>query len=105
MKNVKWINGIAVGLPLLFLVLSIFNEGYLLFVVLILLVTGLTQLLVALYLLIEEVEVKRIRAYYLMVALYFIIFYFSESINMFNGYYLTLSSIPAAYLSYIIHKK
>jgi len=104
MKNVKWINGIAVGLPLFFLLLSIFNEGFLLFVVLILLGTGLTQLLVALYLLIEEVEVKRVRKYYLMVALYFIIFYFSESFSMLHGFYLAFSAVPAAYLSYIIYK-
>lgn len=43
-------NGIAVGLPLLFIVLSIHDNGYLLYAALSLIVTGIVQVGIALHL-------------------------------------------------------
>lgn len=99
-------NGIAVGLPLLFIVLSIHDNGYLLYAALSLIVTGIVQVGIAFHLFRKQYATKALNNYFLIVAGYFMVWSVLE--NLFSWYgiltaYIFLSPIiPMVYLTYII---
>lgn len=102
MNTTKFVNGAAVLTPLVFFVTgNIFLSLFCVFF------TGIIQLVIALNFLGQDIEVKRIKRYLLIVVIYFLIW-----IALYNvvycdfdlGYYVFIApAIPAFYLTYIIH--
>lgn len=114
MKILKYINTFAIGLPILLLILGIIiNDaagnwiGLALFSTIL---TGLTQVLLGLFLLIKNIKNKYLNLYIYIIAviLFFLLYYLNVNIFYSDIFYFFLYPIPlilATYFSLIIYKK
>ncbi len=112
MKILKYINTFAIGLPILLLILGIIiNDavgnwiGLALFSTIL---TGLTQVLLGLFLLIKNIKNKYLNTYIIAVILFFLLSYLNVNIFYSDIFYFFLYPIPlilATYFSLIIYKK
>lgn len=112
MKILKYINTFAIGLPILLLILGIIiNDaagnwiGLALFSTIL---TGLTQVLLGLFLLIKNIKNKYLNTYIIAVILFFLLYYLNVNIFYSDIFYFFLYPIPlilATYFSLIIYKK
>lgn len=112
MKILKYINTFAIGLPILLLILGIIiNDaagnwiGLALFSTIL---TGLTQVLLGLFLLIKNIKNKYLNIYIIAVILFFLLYYLNVNIFYSDIFYFFLYPIPlilATYFSLIIYKK
>lgn len=108
MKTIKTLNTIAIGLPLTLLLLSIIANEMLFFAAYSTMITGAIQVLLGLFLFIKEPTNRRVIAYLLVVATFFLLWYYNATIGYSDFLSTILFPIPlvlALYLSIIIYKK
>jgi hypothetical protein len=108
MKTIRWINGIAVGLPLWFALISGYESGYIIISFLLMIFTGVIQIFIALHLYGNNFNPQPLRRYALMVLIYFLGWLMFSRFHWMGNYllyYIFLTpAIPALFLTYIIHK-
>ena len=108
MKTIKYLNTIAIGLPLVLTILSIIDISLIILAIYSTMITGAIQLLIGLIILIKEPRNKYIIAYFLVVIAFFSLWYFNVKIIYSDILTFTLFPIPlilAIYLSILIYKK
>ena len=108
MKTIKYLNTIAIGLPLVLTILSIIDISLIILAIYSTMITGAIQLLIGLIILIKEPRNKYIIAYFLVVIAFFSLWYFNVKITYSDLLTFTLFPIPlllAIYLSFLIYKK
>lgn len=108
MKTVKTINTIAIGLPLSLLLISIIANEMLFFAAYSTMITGAIQVLLGLFLFVKEPSNKLVIAYLLIVAAFFLLWYYNATIGYSDFLSTILFPIPlvlAVYLSIIVYKK
>ena len=108
MKTIKYLNTIAIGLPLVLTILSIIDISLIILAIYSTMITGAIQLLIGLIILIKEPRNKYIIAYFLVVIAFFSLWYFNVKIIYSDLLTFTLFPIPlllAIYLSVLIYKK
>ncbi|WP_396162811.1 hypothetical protein [Flavobacterium sp.] len=112
MKILKFLNTIAIGLPIMLLLIGIgINDSagnYISYALYTTMITGGIQLLLGLIILMKEPRNKYIIAYFLVVIAFFLLWYFNVKILYSDLLTFTLFPIPlllAIYLSILIYKK
>ena len=112
MKILKFLNTIAIGLPIMLLLIGIgINDSagnYISYALYTTMITGGIQLLLGLIILMKEPRNKYIIAYFLVVIAFFLLWYFNVKILYSDLLTFTLLPIPlllAIYLSILIYKK
>ncbi len=108
MTTIKYLNTIAIGIPLILTILSIINNGLIILAIYSTIITGVIQVLLGLIILIKEPHNKYIIIYFLVVIAFFSLWYFNVKIIYSDLLTFTLFPIPlilAIYLSILIYKK
>lgn len=108
MTTIKYINTIAIGIPLILTILSIIDNGLIILAIYSTIITGVIQVLLGLIILIKEPRNKYIIIYFLVVIAFFSLWYFNVKIIYSDLLTFTLLPIPlilAIYLSILIYKK
>ena len=108
MKTIKYLNTIAIGIPIILTVLSIIDNGLIILAIYSTIITGVIQVLLGLIILIKEPRNKYIIIYFLVVIAFFSLWYFNVKIIYSDLLTFTLFPIPlilAIYLSILIYKK
>lgn len=112
MKTIKFLNTLAIALPIILLLIGIGindSEGnYISYALYSTMITGAIQLLLGLIILINEPRNKYILLYFLVVIIFFALWYFNVKIICSDLLTFTLFPIPlllAIYLSILIYKK
>lgn len=108
MKIIKYLNTIAIGLPLVLTILSIIDNSLIILAIYSTMITGAIQLLLGLIILIKEPLNKYIIIYFLVVIAFFSLWYFNVKIIYSDILTFTLFPIPlllAIYISILIYKK
>lgn len=108
MKTIKWLNGIVIGLPLLMVILSIKESGYLLLGALFFSFTGIFQVFIALRLYANNLLTSQLKLYFAFVIVFFIGWISLDNLlwghDYMHYYVFGIPIIPAFYLTYLIHK-
>lgn len=108
MTTIKYLNTIAIGIPLILTILSIIDNGLIILAIYSTIITGVIQVLLGLIILIKEPRNKYIIIYFLVVIAFFSLWYFNVK-NIYSDLLtFTLFPIPlilAIYLSILIYKK
>lgn len=108
MKTIKWLNGIVLGLPLLMVILSIKDSGYLLLGALFFSFTGIFQVFIALHLYANNLLTSQLKLYFAFVIVFFIGWISLDNLIWEQDYLLNyifgIPIIPAFYLTYLIYK-
>ncbi len=99
MKALKVLNTIAIGIPITFLLLAIFNQGLLIYAALSTMATGFIQILVGFYYWNEFHKSKAIKIYFFFVALFFVLLITPIPIEWF----VILPPALCIYLSYLVY--
>lgn len=109
MKNIKYFNAFAVGLPFVIAITyPIFKEGALIFALLSTMLTGFIQVILALCLLYDEPNDKKLQGYIAATIGFFTLWYINVQIDYYDSLTIALFGIPAVlafYLTYIIYQK
>lgn len=108
MTTIKYLNTIAIGIPLILTILSIIDNGLIILAIYSTIITGVIQVLLGLIILIKEPRNKYIIIYFLVVIAFFSLWYFNVKIIYSDLLTFTLFPIPlilAIYLSILIYKK
>ena len=108
MKTIKYLNTIAIGIPLILTILSIIDNGLIILAVYSTMITGAIQVLLGLIILINELRNKYVLLYFSVVIIFFALWYFNVKIIYSDLITFTLFPIPlllAIYLSVLIYKK
>ena len=108
MKIIKYLNTIAIGIPLILTILSIIDNGLIILAIYSTIITGAIQLLLGLIILTKEPRNKYIITYFFVVITFFLLWYLNEKIIYSDLLTFTLFPIPlilAIYLSILIYKK
>ncbi len=108
MITIKYLNTIAIGIPLILTILSIIDNGLIILAIYSTIITGVIQVLLGLIILIKEPYNKYIIIYFLVVIAFFSLWYFNVKIIYSDLLTFTLFPIPlilAIYLSILIYKK
>ena len=108
MKIIKYLNTIAIGIPLILTILSIIDNGLIILAIYSTIITGAIQLLLGLIILTKEPHNKYIITYFFVVITFFLLWYLNEKIIYSDLLTFTLFPIPlilAIYLSILIYKK
>lgn len=108
MTTIKYLNTIAIGIPLILTILSIIDNGLIILAIYSTIISGVIQVLLGLIILIKEPRNKYIIIYFLVVIAFFSLWYFNVKIIYSDLLTFTLFPIPlilAIYLSILIYKK
>jgi hypothetical protein len=108
MKIIKYLNTIAIGIPLILTILSIIDNGLIILAIYSTIITGAIQLLLGLIILTKEPHNKYIITYFFVVITFFSLWYFNVKIIYSDILTFTLFPIPlllAIYISILIYKK
>ena len=108
MKTIKYLNTIAIGIPLILTILSIIDNGLIILAIYSTIITGVIQVLLGLIILIKEPRNKYIIIYFLVVIAFFSLWYFNVKIIYSDLLTFTLFPIPlllAIFISILIYKK
>ena len=108
MKTIKYLNIIAIGIPIILTILSIIDNGLIILAIYSTIITGAIQVLLGLIILVKEPRNKYILLYFLVVITFFALWYFNIKIIYSDLLTFTLFPIPlllAIYLSVLIYKK
>ena len=108
MKTIKYLNTIAIGLPLVLTILSIIDISLIILAIYSTMITGAIQLLLGLIILTKEPHNKYIITYFFVVITFFSLWYFNAKIIYSDILTFTLFPIPlllAIYISILIYKK
>jgi hypothetical protein len=109
MRNIKNINAFAVGLPFaIAITYPFFQEGALFFALLSTMLTGLIQVVLAICLLLDEPNDRRLKSYLTATIIFFTLWFINAQIDYYDPLTFILFGIPAIltfYLTYIIHQK
>ncbi|WP_295338549.1 hypothetical protein [Flavobacterium sp.] len=109
MNAIKQFNAFAVGLPFaIAFTYPLFKEGALMLALLSTMLTGFIQVVLALCMLYDEPNDRKLQGYIAATIIFFTLWYINAQIEYYNPLTLTLFGIPAAlafYLTYIIHQK
>ncbi len=108
MKTIKNINSFAIGLPLLFLFIYLFNDFAVFLAMYSFLLTGIIQLILAIILLYFVKSYRKLLFYFLLVVLYFLGLPYMMDFVSWQNRFLVVFGIPsliAVYLSHIIYKQ
>ncbi|CAM4014695.1 MULTISPECIES: hypothetical protein [Flavobacterium] len=106
MKTIQYWNTFAIGLPIMFLCLSIFNVEAIAMAVASLMLTGLIQVIIGLSMLFNNPENKQLRIYAGSVGLFFTMWIINAGLGYFAILTYILFPIPivlAIYLSVIVY--
>lgn len=109
MKNIKYFNAFAVGLPFgIVITYPFFKEGALMLALLSTILTGFIQVILALCLLYDEPNDKKLQGYIAATIGFFTLWYINVKIDYYDPLTIVLFGIPAVlafYLTYVIHQK
>lgn len=109
MKAIKQFNAFAVGLPFaIAITYPLFKEGALMLALLSTMLTGFIQVVLALCMLYDEPNDKKLQGYIVATIGFFTLWYINAQIIYYDPLTFTLFGIPAVlafYLTYIIHQK
>ncbi len=108
MKTIREINKFVLAVPLVFLVLAVINRGFLFVAMLFAILTGATQVVLALILLGNEVYREKVSYYLASVVIYFLLMYFffhfiPEPLNFIFS--IGVPVLLAGFISSLIHNK
>ncbi|MEL1247849.1 hypothetical protein [Flavobacterium helocola] len=107
MKIIKYLNTIAIGIPIFILMFGIINEGALMLSAISTILTGFIQLILGIILLFKFKENIHYKIYFISVILFFALWIWNPTINKVDYFTYTLIYIPpilAIYLSTLIYK-
>ena len=107
MKTIKKINTFAIALPFIIAVFAISNENLLIIALLSTMATGFIQVLISLYLLVQEPRNKYLQIYLVIVILFFGLWFINANYHYSDELIFLLFALPvvlAIYLSIIIYK-
>ncbi|HLP64991.1 hypothetical protein [Flavobacterium sp.] len=99
MRALKVLNSIAIGIPIVFLLIATVDESFLFYAALSTMVTGFIQLLTGFYYWSEYSESKAIKMYFFFVALFFVLLTTPIPIEWF----VILPPALCIYLSYLVY--
>lgn len=109
MRNIKYFNAFAVGLPFgIVITYPFFKEGALVLALLSTILTGFIQVVLALCMLYDEPNDRKLQGYIAATIIFFTLWYINAQIEYYDPLTLTLFGIPAVlafYLTYVIHQK
>jgi len=109
MKAIKQFNAFAVGLPFaIAITYPLFKEGALMLALLSTMLTGFIQVVLALCMLYDEPNDRKLQGYIAATIIFFTLWYINAQIEYYDPLTLTLFGIPAVlafYLTYVIHQK
>lgn len=94
MKDLKLTNTIAIGIPIFFLMISIFDEFFLLLAAYSTMITGFLQVIIALVALYRVKKNIYIQIYLFLVVLFFSSWYYNENIHYNNLWVWPLTFTP-----------
>lgn len=109
MKYLKFLNTLAIGIPIMILITyPIFKDDALFWGLFSTMLTGLIQVIIGLILLLKNPRNWHFISYILIVILFFGLWYFN--VNVYYSDYLTFCLLPiplllAIYLSFLIYKR
>jgi uncharacterized membrane protein len=106
MKDIKYLNTFAIGLPIMFLCLSIFNVEAIAMAAASLMLTGLIQVIIGFKMLFVNPENRNLRFYSVSVILFFVGWFINAQIDynkFFNYVLFPIPIILAVYLSVIVY--
>ncbi|MBC5864134.1 hypothetical protein [Flavobacterium turcicum] len=107
MNTIKKINTFAIALPFVIAVFAVLNENLLIIAILSTMVTGFIQVLISLYLLVQEPRNKHLQIYLGIVLLFFGLWFINVNYYYSDELIFLLFALPVAltfYLTLIIHK-
>ncbi len=107
MKTIKYLNTIAIGIPIFILLFGIISEGALMLSAISTILTGFIQLILGIILLFKFKEKIHYKIYFISVIIFFSLWIWSPTINKVDYFTYTLIYIPpilAIYLSILIYK-
>lgn len=108
MKDLKYLNTFAIGIPLFFLIISIFENSILILAAYSTMITGFLQIAIALIALFRIKKNFYIIIYLFLVALFFLLWYYNVNINYNDSWTWPLIFTPlflCIYLSMIIYNQ
>lgn len=109
MRNIKNFNAFAVGLPFaIAITYPIFREGALVWALLSTMLTGFIQVILALCLLYDKPNDKKLQGYIAATIGFFALWFINVQIGYYDALTYILFGIPAVlafYLTYIIHQQ
>lgn len=98
MKNIQKLNLFAISVPIFLLFLNIFFDGFYLFALVSLILTGLIQIVLSICVSNDFNKNPHLRAYFILVALFFILWFITYCV-----YLIILPIVLAFYFTYILH--
>ena len=101
MKTIKYLNTIAIGIPLALAFLSLIDNGLMIITAYSTMITGLLQIIIGIVFWFKHKENSHIKVYFFLVTVFFSLWYYNTTINYNDALTWTLLFTPLVLCIYI----